>query len=145
MNTGTPRYQEVGYATLVFGLPLSPCAHCGSDGAYIQLRDVNGHRPVSQDQAHTYVACCGDDNCGLQSGRCDTPQEAAARWNLRVKQPAPEPNDFVSVLWRGMAHELHYPAGWTIEDVEKNFRRQVNRTLEEFPPEIPASQPKGSR
>lgn len=80
-------YKRVGRATLVFGLPLQPCPCCGAEGAYIQLRDLNGHRPVGRHDAHTYVTCCGDDECGMETGRCDTPEDAAKRWNRRT---APE-------------------------------------------------------
>lgn len=49
-------------------------------------------------------------------------------------------NSFEAVLFRRLCFDLRLPEGWTMEVMEKHFRRIVRETLREFPPSVQVDQ-----
>jgi hypothetical protein len=43
-------------------------------------------------------------------------------------------NSFTSVLWRRLSADMRLHTGWTMEACERNFRKIVNQTLVDNPP-----------
>jgi len=47
-------------------------------------------------------------------------------------------NSFTTVLWRRLCFDMRLHAGWTMETCERNFRRIVEQTLADSPPNAAA-------
>lgn len=56
-------------------MEIKNCAHCGGSAQHQQA-----WLPTS---LHEYIQC---EQCGIRTGNCDSPQEAADIWNSRHEQ-----------------------------------------------------------
>ena len=56
---------------------LKPCPFCGEEATLVE--------DIYDDRLFSYVIC-SNDNCNANTGRCDTKDEAIAKWNNRVSE-----------------------------------------------------------